>query len=63
MGLLFYFLGTLFIQGFMNYLIAQERKLAGKLYILQYMIEYVFLILLNIAVFCRKIFKPNPNAI
>lgn len=57
-GLLFYFLGTLFLQGFLNYLVKLDMVLARRLYNLQLFFEYILFVTINIGVFCQIIFKP-----
>ena len=57
MGFLIYFIGILFIHGLLNILIKQDRVLAQTLYRLTYFFEYNLFIEMNIALFCRQIFK------
>lgn len=58
-GFLFYFLGTLFLQGFLNYLVKFDKALARRLYIIfQLFSEYILFGTINIGVFCQIIFKP-----
>jgi hypothetical protein len=59
-GLLFYFIGTVFLQGSLNYLIENNIGAARKLYQVQYVFEFAFFLLVNLALVCRKVFKPEP---
>lgn len=58
-GLMFYFLGTLFLQGLLNYIIETfDKNLAHKFYIsLQVIFECLLLLAINIGLLCHKIFK------
>lgn len=59
LGFLIYFIGNLFIQGLLNQLIEHNRELAQRLYSFTYFFEFNLFIQINIALFCRKIFKDN----
>jgi hypothetical protein len=56
-GFLIYFIGNLFIKGLLNTLITQNRDLAKRFYEYGYLLEFNLFIQINIALYCRRIFK------
>ncbi len=54
-GLLIHFVGKLFIQGTINYLI--DINMAQKIYPLEYIFDYLLLLSINVGVYSKKIFK------
>lgn len=59
MGFLIYLIGSFFILGLLNQLIAQNRKLASQVYRYGYLFELHLFIQMNIALFCRKMFRDH----
>lgn len=57
LGFLIYFIGNLFIKGLLNTLIIQNRVLAKTFYQYLYLLEFNLFIQINIALYCRRIFK------
>jgi hypothetical protein len=56
-GLLLHFIGKLFIQGTMNYLIRHNIELAKEIYNFDYYFDYLLLICIITGVFSKVIFK------
>ncbi|HZH95162.1 MAG TPA: hypothetical protein VEY06_04720, partial [Flavisolibacter sp.] len=59
LGLLTYFIGNLFTEGMFNLLVKEYAPLAQRLYSYTYLFEYNLFLQMNIALFCRQIFKEN----
>jgi hypothetical protein len=61
-ALLFYFIGTLFIQGLLNYMIQHGSEVALKLYYAGYIFEYLLFILVIVALYCHDRYKKQRAA-
>jgi hypothetical protein len=53
-GILFYFTGSLVIEGMLNYIMRHSMELAKRTYRLGYIFEYLLFILFIIGAFCSK---------
>lgn len=56
-GLLFYFTGSLLIEGPLNYLMARSMQLALRVYQIEYLFKYLLLVLLIVGVRCTSLFR------
>lgn len=61
-GLLFFFTGTLFTQGMLNYLITNDMQLARSIYRVSHIFEYLLFILFIAGAYCKTgLKKPVTN--
>lgn len=56
-GLLFYYTGSLLVEGPLNYLLERSMQLALRVYQLEYLFKYLLLILLITGVQCNALFR------
>lgn len=56
-GVLFYYTGSLLIEGMLNFMIAHDMFLARRLYVIVYIFKYLLFIFFIISAFCQTTFK------
>ena len=53
-GILFYYVGILLVEGLFNYLVSRSIELLRRAYKIEHLIKYTLFVLLMIAAFCNK---------
>ena len=58
-GLLFYFVGSIFFEGFSNYSLEISNDLARRVYFVSFVFKYLLFILFIVSFYCTSIFPPR----